>query len=134
MAPSLHLLKLLYSRKPGCSNTSSPYHPQSNGKAENAVQTVKCPFTNSKESGQSEFLPLLDWHNTLTEGICLSPTQCLMGHRCKTPLPVAGTLLKPCYSTEQETCAILETSSTSSTTTIGMPNHCTQLNLEKLWA
>ena len=53
--------------------TSSPHHPQSNGKAENAVKTVKRLFTKSKESGQSEFLALLDWRNTLHEGIDLSP-------------------------------------------------------------
>ena len=76
--------------------TSSPYHPQSNGKAKNAVKTVKRLFTKSKESGQLEFLALLDWHNTPSEGIGLSPAQPMMGCRCKTLLPVAGTLLQTC--------------------------------------
>lgn len=67
------------------------------------MKTVKCVFTKSKESGQSEFLALLDWHNTLSEGTGLSPVQRLMGRRWKTLLPIAGTLLQPRYSIVQET-------------------------------
>lgn len=55
--------------------TSSPHRPQSNRKAVNAVKTVKRLFTKSKESGQLEFLALVDWRNTPSEGIGLSPTQ-----------------------------------------------------------
>ena len=77
--------------------TSSPYHPQSNGKAENAVKTVKRLFTKCQQSGQLAFLALLDWRNTPTEGVGTSPAQRLMGRRCKTLLPVAGTLLQPRY-------------------------------------
>ena len=51
--------------------TSSPHYPQSNGKAENAVKTVKRLFTKCRESGQSEFLALLDWRNTRTKGRAL---------------------------------------------------------------
>ena len=80
--------------------TSSPYSPQSNGKAENPVKTVKKLFRKCRESGQSEFLALLDWRNTPTEGFGTSPAQRLMGRRCKTLVPVAGTLLQPRYSTE----------------------------------
>ena len=87
--------------------TSSPYHPQSNGKAENAVKTVKRLFTKCQQSGQLEFLALLDWRNSPTEGVGTSPAQRLMGRRCKTLLPVAGTLLQPRYSTEEDTRAIM---------------------------
>ena len=87
--------------------TSSPYHPQSNGKAENAVKTVKRLFTKCQKSDQSEFLALLDWRNTPTEGVGTSPAQRLVGRRCKTLLPVAGTLLTPNYPTEEDTRAIM---------------------------
>ena len=87
-------------------STSSSTYPQSNGKAENAVKTIKRLFKKCKESGQSEFLALLNWRNTPTEGIGTSPAQRLMGRRCKTLLPMASTLLKPCYDTEAEEKAL----------------------------
>ena len=46
--------------------TSSPKYAQSNGKAENAVQTVKRLFKKCMTSGGSEFQALLDWRNTPT--------------------------------------------------------------------
>ena len=87
--------------------TSSPRYPQSNGKAENAVKTVKRLFTKCRESGQSEYLALLDWRNTPSEGIGTSPAQRFLGRRCKTRLPVSGPLLQPRYSTEEDTRALL---------------------------
>ena len=59
--------------------TSSPHYPQSNGKAENAVKTVKRLFSKCKERNCSEFMALLDWRNTLTEGLGPSPAQRLLG-------------------------------------------------------
>ena len=82
--------------------TSSPTYPQSNGKAEKAVQTVKNLFKKCKASGTSEFQALLDWRNTPTAGIGTSPAQRLMGRRCKTLLPIAGSLLQPSFPTEEE--------------------------------
>lgn len=63
--------------------TSSPRYPQSNGKVENAVKTVKRLFKKCQETGQSEYLALLDWHNTPT-GVGTSPAQRFLGCRCKT--------------------------------------------------
>lgn len=87
--------------------TSSPLYPQSNGKAENAVKTVKRLFSKCKEAGRSEFQALLDWRNTPSAGIGTSPAQRLMGRRCKTLLPVAGSLLQPQYATEEDTRALI---------------------------
>ena len=56
-------------------STSSPRYPQSNGKVENSVKTVKRLFSKCEESGQSEHLALLDWHNTPSEGMETSPAQ-----------------------------------------------------------
>ena len=79
--------------------TSSPRYPQSNGRAENAVKTVKRLFTKCQETRQSEYQALLDWRNTPTEGLGSSPAQRFLGRRCRTLLPMTETLLKPAYDT-----------------------------------
>ena len=71
------------------------------------MKTVKHLFKKCKDSGQSEYLALLDWRNTPTAGIGTSPAQRLMGRRCKTLLPIAGKLLQPRYDTEGEARALL---------------------------
>ena len=86
--------------------TSSPRYPQSNGKAENAVKTLKRLFLKCKEAGQSEFLALLDWRNTPSEGVGTSPAQRFLGRRCKTLLPVTGSLLEPRFPTREDARAI----------------------------
>ena len=86
----------VFVRKKGITHlTSSPHYAQSNGKSENAVKTLKLIFAKAKQSGESEYMALLDWMNTPSEGMGTSPAQRLMGRRCKTLLPTAGTLLKP---------------------------------------
>ena len=40
------------------------YQKKSNGKAENAVKMIKQLFTKCRESGQSDYLALLDWRNS----------------------------------------------------------------------
>ena len=82
--------------------TSSPRYPQSNGKAENAVKTVKRLFTKCRASGESEFLALLNWRNTPTEGIGTSPAQRFFGRCCKTLLPMAQQLLQPQYPVKKD--------------------------------
>ena len=88
--------------------TSSPRYPQSNGKAENAVKTIKRLFTKCKDSGQSEYLALLDWRNTPSEGIGTSPTQRFLGRRCRTLLPITEALLQPRCDTEQDSKALAD--------------------------
>ena len=53
--------------------TSSPHYPQSNGKAEKAVDIIERLFRKWKESRTSEFKALLDWRNTPSEGTGVSP-------------------------------------------------------------
>ena len=87
--------------------TSSPHYPQSNGKAENAVKTVKRLFLKCKEAGQSEYCALLDWRNTPTEGVGTSPAQRFLGRRCKTLLPMTHLQLQPNYPTTDDARALL---------------------------
>ena len=86
--------------------TSSPHYPQSNGKAENAVKTVKRLLTKCRKAGQSEYLALLDWRNTPTEGMGTSPAQRFLGRRCKTLLPVTQQLLSPRYPVKDDARAL----------------------------
>jgi len=79
--------------------TSSPYYPQSNGKAENAVKRL---FTKCHKSGQSEFHALLDWQNTPSEGVGTSPAQRFLGRRCKTLLPTTSSKLHPEFPTHKD--------------------------------
>ena len=48
-----------------------------------------------KYFAKSNWFALLDWRNTLTEGIGTSPAQRLMGRRTRTLLPTHQNLLKP---------------------------------------
>ena len=82
--------------------TSSPRYPQSNGKVENAVRTIKRLFTKCRHANQSEFQALLDWRNTPTEGIGSSPAQRFLGRRCRTLLPLTEEMLKPEYDTSAD--------------------------------
>ena len=86
--------------------TSSPRYLQSNGKGENAVKTVKRLFKKYQESGESEYVALLDWRNTPTEGFGTSPAQRFLGRGCKTRLPTQRSLLVPRYSTERDAEAL----------------------------
>ena len=67
--------------------TSSSTYVQSNGKAENAVQTVKRLFKKCKTSGDQN-----------SKHFLISAV-----HQCKTLLPVADYLLQPSYPTDEDT-------------------------------
>ena len=85
---------------------SSPHSAQRNGKSENAVKTLKLLFAKAKQSGELEYMALLHWRNTPSEGMSTSPAQRLMGRRCQTLLPSAGTLWKQRYGTDADTRAL----------------------------
>ena len=55
--------------------TSSPHYPQSNGKVENSVKTVKTLMKNSKAARSDMYLAFLEWRNTPSEGLASSPAQ-----------------------------------------------------------
>ena len=75
--------------------TSSPGYPQSNGKAENAVKTVRSLMRKSLRAGTDPFLALLAFGNTPTEGVGTSPAHRRFSRRTKTLLPTTTALLQP---------------------------------------
>ena len=82
--------------------TSSPHHPQSNRKAENAVKICKNLLKKARADNRDPLLAFLDWRNTPTEGLGTSPVQRLMGRRTRTLLPTHTKLLKLQLDSETE--------------------------------
>ena len=100
MGPTSHQWNLEVLPKTGVSNISQlHYYPQSNGKVENADKTIKQLFSKCKESGQSEYMALLDWRNIPSEGISASPAQSFLGQQYRTTLPANTVLLHPQFPT-----------------------------------
>ena len=81
--------------------TSSPHYEQTNGISENAVMTLKLRFAKAKQSGESKYMALLDWRNQPSEGMSTSPTQRVMGGRCKR-------CSQPRYDTDADTRALTD--------------------------
>ena len=73
----------------------SPGRQQTNGKAEAAVKQAKRLLRKAKETKGDLHLALLAMRNTPTESMGTSPTQRLLGRRCRTLLPTTKGLLKP---------------------------------------
>ena len=80
--------------------TSSPRYPQSNGKVENAVKTAKRLLKKAIDAGTDPYLALLDWRNTPSETLKLSPVQIIFGRRTRTSMPTSTSLLKSSYAAE----------------------------------
>ncbi|XP_038074813.1 uncharacterized protein K02A2.6-like [Patiria miniata] len=74
--------------------TSSPLYPQSNGRAEKAVQTAKNLIKKAKVDKADPHLALLDYRNTPRDGLP-SPAQLFLGRRTQTQLPTSAKLLEP---------------------------------------
>ena len=68
--------------------TTSPYHHQSNGKAESAVKQAKRLLRTSDTSGDDVYLALLAVRSTLQTIHNTSPAQRMLNRRTKTPLPI----------------------------------------------
>ena len=77
--------------------TSSPRYPQSNGKVENSVKTVKNLMRKAQEDGKNPLWALMMWRNTPSEGMTVSPAQKLFGRACRTFLPTLRSTLLPLY-------------------------------------
>jgi len=74
--------------------TSSPYHSQSNGKAEAALKIAKTMLKKVTQDNLDINLAILAWCNTPTEGSVYSPVQKLQSRRTQTQ-PTSSELLKP---------------------------------------
>lgn len=72
--------------------TSSPHYPQSNGKSERTVQTIKNLLKKCIDSNEDFNLSLLNFRSTPRNGMD-SPAQMLMGRRLNTRLPISSNLL-----------------------------------------
>ena len=75
--------------------TSSPYYPQSNGKAKSAVKVVKHLMTKALADGRDPWLSLLELRNTSNVGMSSSPAQRLLSRRTRALLPIKDEMLRP---------------------------------------
>ena len=78
--------------------TSSPYHSQSNGKAESAVKIAKKLMSKAVKDHR-DYLTVLDWRNTPTAGSQYSPVHELHSRETWTLLPTSEVLLLPAVAT-----------------------------------
>ena len=75
--------------------TSTPYHHQSNGKAESAVKQAKRLLRTCDTSGNDVYLALLAVRSTPQTTHNTSTAQRMLNRRTKTPLPIGEQLLQP---------------------------------------
>ena len=73
----------------------TPEYPQSNGKAENAVNTIKLLMKKAKGGKTDFYLTLLEWRNTPSAVMDSSPAQRMFSRRMRTLLTMSPQLLKP---------------------------------------
>ena len=65
-----------------------------NGKAESAVKTARSLLRKALDSDKEPYMAILDYRNTLIQGMDSSPAQRLMNRCTKTLLPTSGKLLQ----------------------------------------
>lgn len=75
--------------------TSSPYHQQSNGLAERAIQTVKGIIKKCSNDNEDIHLALLIYRNTPVMNSKYSPSELLMSRHLRDNLPLTKAQLKP---------------------------------------
>ena len=74
---------------------TTPYHSQSNGKAESAVKEAKKLLKKCTEDKTDPYLALLEHRNTPSSIIDISPNMRLFGRTTRTLLPTTDERLKP---------------------------------------
>ena len=74
---------------------TTPYHSQSNGKAESAVKEAKRLLKKAASANRNPKLILLEHRNTATGVIELSPAQRMFNRRMQTQVPTTIQLLQP---------------------------------------
>ena len=67
--------------------TSSPYHPQGNGKAESAVKMIKSLMTKARHAGTDAWLSVLEYRNTPSQNLGSSPAQRMFCRSTRSRLP-----------------------------------------------
>ena len=75
--------------------TSSPYHPISNGHSEVMVGVAKKILKKAKESKQDPYLLILEYRNSPLPDCNLSPAQLFLSRRTRSVVPITNNLLKP---------------------------------------
>lgn len=75
--------------------TSSPHHPNANGKVESAVKAAEKMLTKCAMSRTDPCIALLEIRNTPTQGAGTSPAQRLLNRRTRTLIPATDNKLAP---------------------------------------
>jgi hypothetical protein len=75
--------------------TTSPYHPKSNGLAEKAVGITKNMLKKSKENKQDIELYLLNYRNSPVANLPFTPSQLLNSRNMRSKIPIDFQHLKP---------------------------------------
>ena len=83
-------------------HTSSPGHPNANGKAESGVNAAKQMMKKCKRGNTDPFMALLEIRNTPTQGTGSSPSERVINRRTSTLLPITHNLLRPRGELEHE--------------------------------